>query len=360
MGKRVKTRIRRKNGGFKKIILILILLFIIIQLFIRIIVPGVVTFSRFVYKKGKNFYFNSKSFYFNSDKLSEDDSARFESDNWSGADTYSVTVNMNSRKNINEVCKENINYNIKADCKVFDKNDNEQKGDLVDFVIAETLMKDYDSNQGIDRTIFTDTNKSSFDFSISLKPNVTLQNGDYVFVTITTTSTSPYEKTLRGTFKIIIGKPGMSYQIEDQAFSPYLNVIVTNTRNYYTVDTAFGGHKVGSTLEISEYLALSDADKEKCHSMFIELEFDPTEIILDTTSSAYLEAKEKSLVRYKTISETNAETNETKEYEYANYIKFKIDAEESKVIKFYKKVASNDYTYPNTNGATPKISVLSN
>lgn len=359
MGKRVKTRIRRKNGGFKKIILILILLFIIIQLFIKIIVPGAVTFSRFVYKKTRNFYFNSKSFYFNSDKLSEDDSARFEADNWSGADTYSVTVNMNSRKNINEVCKEKINYNIKAECKVFDKNDNEQNEDLVDFVIAETLMQDYDPDKGIDRTIFADTNKSSFYFSISLKPNVTLQNGDYVFVTITTTSTSPYEKTLKGTFKIIIGKPGMSYQIEDQAFSPYLNVIVTNTRNYYTVDTAFGGHQVGSTLEISEYLALSDVDKEKCHSMFVELEFDPTEVVLDTTSVAYLEAKENNLVRYKTISETNEETNETNEYEYVNYIKFKIEAEESKVIKFYKKVASNDYTYPNTNGATPKISVLS-
>lgn len=359
MGKRGKTRVRRKNSGYKKLLLLLLILFIILQLFIKIIVPGAVTFSRFVYKKARNFYFSSKAFYFNSDKLSEDDSARFEADNWSGADMYSVTINMNSRKNINEVCKENINYNIKADCKVFDKNDKEQSGDLVDFVIAETLMQDYNPDLGIDRTIFASSNKSSFDFSISLKPNVTLQNGDYVFVTVTAKSTSPYEKTLKGTFKIIIGKPGMSYQIEDQAFSPYFNVIVTNTRNYYTVDTAFGGHLVGSTLEISEYLALSEGDKAKCHSMFIELEFDPEEVVLDTTSAAYLEAKNENLVRYKTITETNSETHETNNYEYVNYMKFKIEAEESKVIKFYKKIAANDYTYPNSDGATPQVSVIS-
>ena len=355
MGKRVKTRVRRKNGGYKKIIFILLLLFIIIQLFIRVIVPGTVTFSRYIYKKARNFYLSSKEFYFNSDKLSEDDSAIFEADNWSGADAYSVTVNMNSRKNNNEVCKEDVLYNIKAECKFFDKDGNEKPSNLINFVIADTIMDDYDPDIGIDRVISKDYNYSAFDFSVSLVSNITADNGDYVLVTITAKSIEPYVKTLKGSFKIIIGKTGMSYQIEDEAFSPYLNVIVTNTRNYYTVDTAFGSYQAGSTLSISEYLALSDAEKENCHSMFIELTFNPNNVLIDNTSSVYIVAKNQNLVGYETI--TDATTNQ--DYEYANYIKFKIDAEESKVIKFYKKVASNDYSYPATGVTNSEVIVTS-
>lgn len=354
MERRGKTRIRRRNSGYKKLILILIIIFIIIQIFIRVIVPATVTFSRYVYKVARNFYFNSVAFYFNSDKLAEDDSAKFESDNWSGADMYTVTINMNSKKNINEVTKVNVDYNIKADCKVFNKEGKEYTEDILDFVIAETTSDDYNPDTGIDRTIFATTNMSSFDFSVNLKPNITLENGDYVFVTITATSTKPYTKTLTGTFKIIIGKQGMSYQIEDEAYSPYLNVIVTNTRDYYIVDTAFDGHNVGSTLKISEYLALTDEQKNNCHSMNIELSFDPKEVVLDTTSVEYLSAKENNMISHVNIQEDDGNT-----YEYINNIKFKIDAEESKVIKFYKKVAKNDYTYPTTGTSSSIVNITS-
>lgn len=353
--KKGRTRIRRRNNGYRKIILILALLFIIVQIFIRVIVPATVTFSRYVYKVARNFYFNSVAFYFNSDKLAEDDSAKFESDNWSGVDTYSVKINMDSKKNINEVTKENVNYNIKADYKVFDKNGKEYTEDLVDFVIAGVTEQEYNPDEGINKSISKESNLSDFDFSISLKPNVTLENGDYVFVTITTTSTKPYTKTLKGTFKIIIGKLGMSYQIEDEAYSPYLNVIITNTRNYYTVDTEFDGHKVGSTLGISEYLALTEEQKNNCHSMNIELNFNPEKVVLDTTSIEYLEAKNNNLIGYVNIKgDDGISTNE-----YVNNIKFKINAEESKVIKFYKKVAKNDNTYPATGVTTPIVTVIS-
>ena len=243
MKKENKTRIRRKNGGIKKALLILILLFIIVQIFIRIIIPASVTASRYVYRAIRNFYFNSKAFYFNSDRLSED-TAVFEADNWSGVDTYSVSINMNSKKNIEEVSKVNINYTIKYECKVFKNTGEEYEGDLVDFEIAEVKDDDYNPDEGISRTIFADNNTSSFEFSVRLKNNVTLENGDYIFATVTAESTSPYKKTLSGTFKIIIGNLGMSYQIEDEAYSPYMNLIVTNTLDYYIVDESFDGHDV--------------------------------------------------------------------------------------------------------------------
>lgn len=108
----------------------------------------------------------------------------------------------------------------------------------------------------------------------------------------------------------------------------------------------------GSYLTINEYMALSDENKEKCHSMVIELDFNPEEVVLDTTSVNYLEAETEGNVAYEQVYDENGTP-----YNYVNYIKFKIAAEESKVIKFYKKTAANDYTYPSTNGEPPKVNV---
>lgn len=371
MEKRRKTRIRRRNGGVKRIILVLIAIFILIQIFIKIIAPASVTFSRYIYKVARNFYFNSVNFYFNSDKLDEDGSAKFEADNWSGADEYSVTINMNSKKNISELTKYNIDYTIKAEWGVYNSDGVKYTEDLIRFEIADVNENDYDSNLGITKTITsTDNggnNTNTFDFSINLEPNKTLQNGDYVFVKIDATSITNYTKKLSGTFKIIVGKPGMSYQIEDKSYNPYVNVIVTNTRDYYTVDTAFGTYLEGSTITIAEYLGLTEEQKKNCHSMDITLNFNPEDVVLDTASVAYLDAKKENLITYTNIIEnttifdeaTNSNIEQSNEYQYVNSIRFKLDAEESKVIKFYKKIASKDYTYPNITGEGPVVNVIS-
>lgn len=350
-----KTRIRRKNGGTKKLLFWFVLLFIVIQIFIKIILPSAITFSRYVYKVARSYYFNTKAFYFNSDKLSED-VAVFEADNWSGIDPYTVTINMNSRKNLEEVSKVNVNYTIKYTCQVFKSSGEEYEDDLIDFVIANTTEEEYDSKNGISKTIFADIetpNLSSFDFTVNLKNNVILNNDDYIFITVTATSTYPYKKTLIGTFKIAIGNPGMSYQIEDKPYSPYLNLIITNTLDYYTVDEAFDGHNAGTTISISDYTKLSEEDKSKCHSMNISLEFNPDELVLDSTSNIYAESEKNNNIQYQKIYDEKGNV-----YNYANYLKFKIEAEESKVIKFYKITAANDYTYPISNSSEPsKIKV---
>ena len=110
-GKRSKTRVRRKNGGIKKLVLLLILLFIIIFMITKLILPGVVSLSRYAYYAVRSYYLNTREFYFNSDKLSID-TAHFESDNWSGVEEYRVTVNMDTKKNINEYAKVDVNYNL--------------------------------------------------------------------------------------------------------------------------------------------------------------------------------------------------------------------------------------------------------
>lgn len=336
-----KTRIRRKNSGIKKLVLLLILLFIIIQL-IRAIVPASVTLSRYVYNKVRNYYLGSKEFYFTSDKLSNGDGTFFEADNWSGLDEYRVDINMYSRKNSQEASKMDIDYVVKYSVDIYDKNNKkyseEEEANLIEFVVKK--------NSG---QIPASTNKDDFFFTIKLKDTATLQDDDYVLVTVEVESTKPYKEKLTGRFSISIGNIGLKYQLEDQAYRPYLDVIVTNTLNYYTVDTPFTAqgsnisYSQGNLIYVEDYRKLTLAEKENCHSMIITLDIKNeyyNELNFDTTTNMYLVAKEG------TSKHSSVVEKDKNGYTYVKSISFPIDAEESKVIRVYKEIASNNYSYP--------------
>lgn len=338
MKRRSKTRIRRKNTSIKFLFLVLLLVFIIF----KFVIPASVTFSRYVYGKVRNYYLYSKEFYFNSDKLSFE-GAYFEADNWSGVDEYRVDINMNSKNNSLEGSKVDIAYNIEytygvyhADGKAYtDKTADE----LVEFFINKSSG-----------TIYVSAHNSDY-FYFTILPKVTLEDDDYVLVTISANATSPYKQTISGTFKISIGNLGMKYQIEDEAYSPYLEVTVTNTLNYYTVQTAFtsgtNNYSVGDQISTKEYLALSDAEKANCKSMTIKLDFDPNQVVIDTTAAMYLLAEDNDYYSTELIPPND--------FTYVDTITFDIDAEESKVVRFYKNIVSNDYTYPGDE--TPIVNV---
>ena len=55
-------------------------------------------------------YLASKDFYFNSDKLNLNHTEYKITNNWSGAETYIVTVNMSSKKNDKAVKDADITY----------------------------------------------------------------------------------------------------------------------------------------------------------------------------------------------------------------------------------------------------------
>lgn len=363
MEKKKKIRIRRKNSGIKKLIFILILLFIIIQIFIKVIIPGSVTLSRYVYTAVRTFYLNSKEFYFNSNKLSID-TATFESDNWSGNNPYEVEIIMNSRKNLKEYSTVDINYDITYDYSVHhsdgsmyeDSEGNSIADELMDFYLLSKDRDPYDLSNGfVSSTIFlSNSNEDMFYFSVIPKATTHLNDNDYVFVRITATSTKPYVSKLVGEFKIIIGTLGMSYAIEDEPYNPYLEVIVTNTLDYYTVKTPFAGYEVGDTITIHDYVnVLTDSQRECCTSMEVNFAFDPNVVVLDTTSSIYIDAETQNL-QYEQIPFTKSDGT-IRNYTYVSNLNFKIEAEESKVIKFFKLNASEDYTYP---GGTNTDSVV--
>lgn len=269
----------------------------------------VIVFGRYVTNSVNNFFVRSKEFYFFSDKLTEDKSI-FQIDNWSGVDDYTITVNMNSRKNNIQVATYDIGYSIKYTC-------------------SDNAICQLSKNNGI---ISNETNTDFFNLTIT--PNTQLETGDKVVVEIEATSTSNYTKTLKGKFTLVVGQENLTYQVVDEPKNPYMELSITNTLSYYIVEQQFGDYAVNQKIDIDTYLALTDEEKAKCYSSIVTISFDPNDILLDITSQNYQNA-------------TDITTMMIDGYSYINSITLPIDAISSVDLRFYKVDISKDYTYPN-------------
>lgn len=272
------------------------------------------TLARYVFLSVKEGIFSSNNFYFNSDKLGEEEKV-YQLNNWSGVDTYSITFNMNSLKNNMVGATNDISYNISYTC---------------------TSNVTCASNKS-SSIIYATTHNDSF--IINITPNTALVDGDIIEINVTASATSPYVKTLKGKFKFVIGKAGLSYEIQDVASRPYLELRITNTLDYYTVNTAFDTHAVGDRIDVTTYEALTAANQANCSSVIIKLTYDANNIILDMTSPAYLKG-------YNFISQT------VDNISYIHQFSFKMDALSSEKVNFYKNNVASDYTYPIVNNTS--------
>lgn len=356
---REKKRIRRKNMGYKKLILFIIIIFILILLLTKVIFPATVSFSRYVYSAVKSFYLNSKEFYFTSNRLAKNvKDAHFESNNWSGLSDYKIEVEMYSRKNTLKkvVSTMDITYKIRVDVGIYKYGkDSNNKVDYKELEYFENVTEDGVSSNYINVDVeklsgiiyASSNNTDDFFVNISSKDNAGFSDNDYVYIYVVADAVEPYTDTLCGEFYIYVGKEGLSYQIDDSANSPYLNVVLTNATEEYTVDQAFGGYSVGDIIKAETYNDLVKAKpaiKEYCHSKYVDLTFNPNEIVLDTTSNSYIIANNKSDINW---LQTEEIAKDTSAYTYFNKIRVEVDALESQVIKFYKLNVQNNYTYPN-------------
>ena len=271
----------------------------------------VIVLGRYVTNSINNFFIKSKTFYFQSDKLTEKNPT-FQVENWSGVDDYTITVNMNSRKNNIEVATMDIGYDIKYKC-------------------SSNAICQLNKESGI---IKKETNTDFFNLTIT--PNKQLQTGDKVIVEIEATSNTGYKKNIKGKFVLVVGQEKLTYQITDAKEKPYMNLRITNTLSYYIVDQAFDGYTVNQRIDIDSYLELSDDKKSKCHSAIVTISFDPNYILIDNTGESYINSINKKTVQI------NGET-------YINEITIPIDAISSKDLRFYKVDVSQNYTYPNNN-----------
>ena len=346
--KKSKTRIRRRNSGIRKLILFAILLFLIIFMFIKLIIPGSITLARYVYTGIRSFYLSSKEFYFKSDKLSVAGST-FESSNWTGNNYYKVDITMSSSKNENEHSKSDIIYKIEYDYGAAKANGTPYPQNYVEFVMEDSNEQviNLQNVVYVERTIFMTSNYTD-KFAFKVIPRIvgSLEDGDYIWVTIKATSTSPYVSELNGSFKMIIGTKDVTYKIEDEAYSPYAELIVTNEFDNYVSRDGL------TNLTIDQYLNLQPvSERDNYYSKKITLDFDPTKVVLDTTSSEYIAALESSVptdLQYTTITKTyldNMGNQVSTTVQYVNHLVFYMGAEESRVIKFYKTDASQNYTY---------------
>lgn len=310
MQKKIKYKAKYQK---QQIILIMLILLAMISL--------IIIFGRYITNSINNFFLRSGEFYFESDKLSEN-GMTLQVDNWSGVDDYTITINMNSRKNNIEVASYDIPYNIK-------------------YSISDNAICNLSKTEGI---IYASSNTDYFNLTIT--PNTQLRNGDRVVVDIEVNSTSEYKKTLKGKFILVVGQENITYQITDEEKSPYLDLSITNTLSYYTIKESFGNYNKGDRIDGDTYLALSDADKSKCYSGQVKIEFNPQEILLDMTSEVYNKAE-------------NIEISNIDGTIYIKSFTINIDAISSVDIRFYKVDVTKDYTYPNNdNNSVVKVTTI--
>ena len=271
----------------------------------------VIVFGRYITNSINDFFQRSSEFYFESDKLSEKGTT-LQVDNWSGVDDYTITVNMNSRKNNIEVATYDIPYEIS-------------------YSASDNIICNLNKKEGI---IYASDNTDIF--TLTITPNTQLRNGDKVEVDIEVKSTGEYKKTLKGKFILVVGQENISYEITDEESSPYLELSITNTLSYYTVRQAFGNYHVGDRIDVDTYLSLSQENKNRCYSGEVKIEFNPKEVLLDMTSEVYNKAKN--------IGTTVIDGNT-----YINRFTITIDAISSVDLRFYKVDVNKNYTYPNGN-----------
>lgn len=280
------TRRRRKNNN--KIIPILIVLTIL-----AFLVPIMTSLSKYVYNAIHDYYLGTKGFYFNSDKLSSNHSEFEIANNWSGAETYTITINLNSKKNDLVFAETDIDYEIE-----YTHSDN------IECTISKTSGTIIGSaNGGI--------NEDYFIITINPAAGTSLPNGATTWVEIEVTSTSPYVATLSGKLMVGVGTEDINYEIMDSVNNPYLEVNITNSLN------------TGKDVTLS---------------------FDPNVILLDMTNKFTLNSSAKTTVQING-------------YDYVNTVTSYVGSLETITVKFYKVDPSQDYTYQAGDTKTPVVTL---
>lgn len=271
------------------------------------------TFSRYIYNVINNYILESQGFYFNSNTLNINNKD-YKINNWDGVNPYTLTIDLNNRKNNLKSTNSDITYEVEVIC-------------------PNTVTCSSSKTTGV---IYK--NQKTDSFTVSVTPKRAFSTGEDVTIQIKSTSTSPYEKTLSATYTIGVEKSKFTYNITDSSGSKFLTLNLTNSVAYYQVEKAFASYQVGDQLSMEIYSTLSKEQKANCYSAKVTLTFNPRDILLDMANLTYINRL------------TNSETiNQIDDFNYITGYSFKVDASSSEKVIFYKKNTTKDYTYPITN-----------
>lgn len=266
------------------------------------------TFAKYITERFFSYYSYSKDFYFSSNILKEDNPL-YQINNWLGIGQFTINFDLLSKKNEYVYTDYDVAYEASVTC-------------------PSDVTCQLDRTSGV---IYSSSHSDTL--QITVVPTRLYTEGERVTIQINARSTSPYVKELSARYEYVVGKTGVTYEIEDSVNSPYLLLKITNAINYCKVIDSFDDYNVGDPIDVDHYMQLSSDKKQKCVSQYANLSFDPWNVYLDTTS----EILKKS-------------TNTTMNYNgknYVNSLRFALEPQSSVAIKFYKIYPWNNYTYPN-------------
>ncbi|MDD3453841.1 MAG: hypothetical protein PHN42_06185 [Bacilli bacterium] len=267
------------------------------------------SFGRYILNKVNDYILQSKKFYFNSTVLSPSNKT-YSITNWDGVNSYTLTIDVNSKKNELISTDGDIEYDINVSCPT-------------------SVMCSLSKENGI---IYKDAKTDSY--VITITPIDNFDVGDEVVIQTSATSTSPYEKTMSATYKVGVENYGFSYKITDSVGSKYLTLELTNSKPYYEVITAFDAYQIGDNISSSTYEQLTEAKKANCVSSRVIIDFDPNLILLDLTNENYL-------------NKISYNTQAINTHLYVNNFVFDMKATTNTKINFYKVDVNADYTTAN-------------
>lgn len=217
---------------------------VIILLVIAVFGVCTVTYGKYVSNTAKDYYLKSKGFYFTSDHLSMSGTQNV-NNVWDGT---SIHFNVKNNLNQNVITNYDISYDALCEiegeanqyvaCYINGTNENTQSG-----VLSSSETCSNSTSDGIDVSQFDKTNceLNGYDWLsqisigelyfdvVKTDQNYSLKN---VTVNVTVTSTSPYEKVLKG--KFILSKTSSiddEINLNYQNYNNYDKLIISNSYN---------------------------------------------------------------------------------------------------------------------------------
>ncbi len=273
---------------------------------------GTYTFSKFIIEEFHSYFLSAKNFYFTSNRLKKNNEV-YIINNWSGVGTFDISFTLSSEKNSLVYSNYDIPYTVTVSCPI-------------DVVCTS------DKPTG---TIYSSSTTHSDTVVVSVSPTRSYSENERLIVSVTAESTSPYIEAISADFEYVVGKQGVTYEIEDEPNRTYLLLKITNAINYCTVTEAFGDYLQGQEISSEVYRTLTPAEKAKCIGKTITLDFNPATLLLDTTDNI--------------LKIATTDTQTIGGVPYIDNLEFNIEPVSTMAIKFYKKTTSNNYTYPITN-----------
>ena len=283
-----RKRERRKLKSIKVLFILVLVVFL---------APVFYSSARFVYRSVYEHFVSSSDFSFKSDKLNEEHSEFQATNNWSGTETYRITVDMSSKKNDKAFTQADIEYTITVTSStnvVCTKSKN-----------TGVIPGRYNNGQN------NGSNQDYFIVYVDPAPNHVFTSGETAWVDITAEATSPYSKTISGRIIIETGSANITYEIVDAVDSPYATLNITNA----------------STTAVP-----------------ITLAYNPANLLLDMNNSFAINA-------------TSEVTQVLNGNAYINTITSSMPANYNISIKFYKEDIKQNYTFLNGSSGVPAITV---